>query len=163
MNASFTDDGFVMGKKNDPPETLEHVCWLISRHGVYFETARSIPRLRFVALVRCCARIVRYGESKKSEGIWTSKSIDFSGRCDQQSENEQRREREESVERFNETNRERSTGLSFSLSLSRIDQHHLFVSQEFDLLNYSLRSARIFFRADKTAEEDKRMFFTAKQ
>ena len=63
-------------------------------------------------------------EKVRRARIWTSRSMSsesISGRCDQQGKNEQRREREESVERFNETNRERSTGLC--LSLEQIPSH----------------------------------------
>ncbi|XP_056000960.1 WASH complex subunit 4-like isoform X5 [Ostrea edulis] len=39
---------------------------------------------------------------------------------------------------------------TITLTVKRLDQYQ----QEYDLLNYSLRSARIFFRADKTAAEE---------
>uniref|UniRef100_K1R746 WASH complex subunit 7 C-terminal domain-containing protein n=1 Tax=Magallana gigas TaxID=29159 RepID=K1R746_MAGGI len=39
---------------------------------------------------------------------------------------------------------------TMTLTVKRLDQYQ----QEYDLLNYSLSSARIFFRADKTAAEE---------
>ncbi|CAF0880881.1 unnamed protein product [Rotaria sordida] len=101
VNASFTDDGFVMG--------VAYILKLLDQY-------RDFDSLHWFDAVR--------------ESFNTEKTDVI---------NKSRNSSEENVKK------------ALNASMKRIENDQL----EFDLLNYSLRSARIFFRADKTAEEDK--------
>jgi WASH complex subunit 7 len=108
FNASFTDDGFVMG--------VAYILKLLDQY-------RDFDSLHWFDAVR--------------ESFYTERTDVI---------NKSRNSTEENVKK------------ALNASMKRIESDHL----EFDLLNYSLRSARIFFRADKTAEEDKRMLLAHK-
>ncbi|CAF0996554.1 unnamed protein product, partial [Didymodactylos carnosus] len=102
VNASFTDDGFVMG--------VAYILKLLDQY-------RDFDSLHWFEAVR------ESFDNEKNDVI-----------------NKSRNSTEENVKK------------ALNASMKRIENDQL----EFDLLNYSLRSARIFFRADKTADEDKR-------